>query len=55
MEKCMEKRMEKMSRRELVIALSSFAALGGVASMAHAQSEKSPAENAGKKTSGLAK
>jgi|SRR6185437_953264 len=33
--------MEKMNRRELVIALSSFAALGGVASLAQAQSESS--------------
>ena len=31
--------MEKMNRGELVIALSSFAALGGVASLAQAQSE----------------
>lgn len=47
--------MKKMNRRELVIALSSFAALGGVASLAQAQSEKISAGNAEKKTSGQAK
>jgi mannose-6-phosphate isomerase-like protein (cupin superfamily) len=31
--------MEKMNRRELVIALSSFAALGGIATLAQAQSQ----------------
>jgi len=36
--------MEKMNRRELVVALSSFAALGGIASLAHAQENKSSAQ-----------
>ncbi len=47
--------MEKMSRRELVVALSSFAALGGVASLAQTQSGQGAAENTGKKTSTSAK
>jgi quercetin dioxygenase-like cupin family protein len=47
--------MEKMSRRELVVALSSFAALGGVAALAQSQSESGAAGKSGAKASSRAK
>ena len=47
--------MEKMSRRELVVALSSFAALGGVAALAQSQTESGAAEKSGAKASSRAK
>src|SRR6185437_1933974 len=43
--------MEKMNRRELVIALSSFAALGGAASLAQAQTGPEAAGKSAAKTS----